>query len=78
MKKMISVHLTVDPNFHAPCPDPDTLNNCQFILLRHAVTEFNIEFARVVTAYGIESDEYRQLKIRKDLIDPNLRPEGVK
>ncbi|TNV79979.1 hypothetical protein FGO68_gene2978 [Halteria grandinella] len=77
MQKMIAVHLKVDPTFNAPPPDPITLAKCQIVLIRHAVTEFNMEFARVVQAHGIQSDEYRQLKIRKDLIDPQLRPEGV-
>jgi hypothetical protein len=36
-----------------------------------------MEFAKVGSAHGFEGDEYRQLKIRKDLIDPSLRPEGV-
>ena len=42
------------------------------------MTEFNLEFARIVGLYGLESQEYRYLKIRKDLIDPPLLPEGVK
>ena len=77
MQKMVAVHLRVDPTFQAPPPIPEELAKCQFVLIRHAVTEFNMEFSRIVSAHGIESDEYRQLKIRKDLIDPQLRPEGV-
>lgn len=77
MKKMISIHLNLDPNFKAPAPEAAVLEKCRFILVRHAVTEFNMEFARVVTAHGINSEEYRELKIRKDLIDPQLRVEGV-
>jgi len=70
MQKMIMVHLKVDPTFNAPPPDPEALAKCQIVLIRHAVTEFNMEFSRIVQAHGVESDEYRQLKIRKDLIDP--------
>ncbi len=36
-----------------------------------------MEFARVGNAHGFNGEEYRQLKIRKDLIDPSLRPEGI-
>lgn len=77
MKKMISIHLNLDPNFKAPPPDPDLMKRNRFLLVRHAVTEFNMEFARVGSAYGFDGEEYRELKIRKDLIDPGLRPEGV-
>ena len=76
-KEMAKIHLNLDPNFKAPPPDPIALAKYQFILVRHAVTEFNMEFARVGNAHGFDSEEYRQLKIRKDLIDPGLRPEGV-
>jgi hypothetical protein len=77
MKKMVSIHLNIDPNFKAPPPDPEGLAKCKFVLIRHAVTEFNMEFAKIGGAHGFESEEYRALKIRKDLIDPSLRPEGV-
>jgi hypothetical protein len=37
-----------------------------------------MEFAKVGNAHGFEGEEYRALKIRKDLIDPPLKkPEGV-
>lgn len=77
MKQMRAIHLFIDPNFHAPPPDPEKLQKCRFILVRHAVTEFNMEFARVVSAHGMAGEEYRTLKVRKDLIDPPLRPEGI-
>ena len=41
------------------------------------MTEFNLEFARIGSLYGLDGEEYRMLKIRNDLIDPPLRPEGV-
>jgi hypothetical protein len=70
MKTMISIHINLDPNFVAPPPKPEALSRCRFILVRHAVTEFNMEFARVVGLHGMHGEEYRTLKIRKDLIDP--------
>jgi len=70
--------LNIDPNFKAPPPNPEVLERYQFILIRHAVTDFNMEFAKVGNAHGFEGEEYRALKIRKDLIDPPLKkPEGV-
>jgi hypothetical protein len=59
MMKMSVIHLNIDPNFKAPPPNPEKLAQCQFVLVRHAVTEFNMEFARVVNAHGIDGDEYR-------------------
>jgi hypothetical protein len=58
-KKMSEIHLNIDPHFKAPAPNPEDLAKCDFILVRHAVTEFNMEFARVVNAHGLVSDEYR-------------------
>lgn len=74
---MRDIHFNIDPHFKAPPPDPEVLARCQFILIRHAVTEFNMEFARVGKEHGLEGEEYKQLKVRKDLIDPELRPEGI-
>lgn len=53
MDAMIKVHLMVDPTFNPPPPDSEALAKCQIVLIRHAVTEFNMEFAKVVTAHGI-------------------------
>ena len=69
--------LAVDPSFRAPPPDPELLKHCRYVLLRHAVTAFNLEFARMGNAYGLDGEEYRLLKVRRDLIDPQLLPEGV-
>jgi hypothetical protein len=77
MKKMVDIHLRIDPNFKAPPPIPEVLERCPFILVRHAVTEFNMEFSRIGSAHGFDGPEYRELKVRKDLIDPQLRPEGI-
>lgn len=68
----------MDPHFNPPAPDPEKLKTHQFLLLRHAVTEFNMEFARIVGLHGLDSDEYRHFKVKKELIDPPLLPEGVK
>ena len=37
-----------------------------------------MEFARIVGLHGLDSEEYRNLKVNKALIDPPLLPEGVK
>ena len=53
-QKEITLQLKVDPNFKAPPPDPLLLEKYPFILVRHAVTEFNTEFARIGQAYGLD------------------------
>ena len=45
-----------------PPPDPKLLDKCTFILIRHGVTDFNIELAKIKDSYGYESNEYRELK----------------
>ena len=70
MKKMVDIHLKIDPNFNAPAPEPELLARCSFVLVRHAVTPFNMEFARIGSDHGFEGEDYRALKVRKDLIDP--------
>ena len=77
MNTMADIHLKIDPHFHPPKPDAETLAQCQFVLIRHAVTEFNMEFARICNEHGFFGEEYRALKVRKDLIDPSIRPEGI-
>ncbi len=67
---MLKLHLKIDPNYNPPPPDPEVLKNCNFILIRHAVTEFNMEFARIVEEHGVDGEHYKELKVRKDLIDP--------
>ena len=62
--------LSVNPAFRAPPPDPTLLSTCQYLLLRHAVTPFNLEFARIGNLYGLDGEEHRLLKTRRDLIDP--------
>lgn len=37
-----------------------------------------MEFDRIVDLYGFESQEYRNFKVDKNLIDPPLLPEGIK
>ena len=37
-----------------------------------------MEFARRVGLHGLDSEEYRNLKVNKVLIDPPLLPEGMK
>jgi hypothetical protein len=59
MKNMINIHFNVDPNFKAPPPDPEEMSKCRFLLVRHAVTEFNLEFARVGKSHGLDGEEYR-------------------
>jgi hypothetical protein len=47
-QKEAMLQLKVDINYRAPPPDPELLEMNPFILVRHAVTLFNTEFARIV------------------------------
>ena len=76
-EKEFKMLLAVNPSFRAPPPDPELLKECRYVLLRHAVTSFNIEFARIGNVYGLDGEEHRLLKVRRDLIDPQLLPEGI-
>jgi hypothetical protein len=49
----------------------------KLFLIRHAITDFNVEFARVFSTFGSESDELRNLKVRTDLIDPPINKLGI-
>ena len=74
----MSIHLNIDPQYIAPPPDKSLLETCDFVLIRHAVTDFNIEWARVVGTYGYNSQEYRELKVDPTFIDmPIKSPEGI-
>lgn len=59
MLKMREIHIQLDPHFKAPPPDPETLSKFQFVLVRHAVTEFNMEFARIAGEHGFDGEDYR-------------------
>lgn len=41
----LSHHIHNDPHFKAPAPDQEKLENSKFVLMRHAVTYYNIEYA---------------------------------
>jgi hypothetical protein len=56
---MVADHCKVNPNHIAQAPNPELLAKHDFVLVRHAVTDFNMEFAHVVGTYGIDSPEYR-------------------
>jgi hypothetical protein len=76
-EKEVKMVLAVDPSFRAPPPDPELLKECRYVLLRHAITAFNVEFARIGNTYGLDGEEHRLLKVRRNLIDPQLLPEGI-
>lgn len=68
----VKIEDKVDP------PNPDDLKESQVLLIRHATTQFNLEFQQVVSKHGEVSEEFEQLKIRKDLVDPPLAEIGLK
>ena len=47
------------------------------LLIRHAATHFNVEHQKVVKEFGVESEEFRAFKARRDLVDPPLSELGL-
>ena len=75
---MLASHVTnFSPDHIAEEPNQESLARNQFVLVRHGVTDFNVGFSEVVGNHGIFSDQYKEFKVRHDLIDISLRPEGV-
>lgn len=60
-----------------PKPDPAKIANSTLCLIRHGTTEFNVVCQQIVNTHGLESNEFKELKIRKDLIDPPLNDIGL-
>ena len=58
-------------------PDPESLKNSVVCLIRHATTQWNVEFQQMGKTHGFEGEEYRKLKIRNDLIDPPINDMGL-
>ena len=72
-----SKHINVDANFIAKPPSEDLMKGHQFLLVRHAVTEFNLEYARIAGTYGSQSKQYKKFIVDHKYIDIEIRPEGV-
>lgn len=46
------------------------------MFIRHAVTQFNIEFAKILNENGLVSDAMRELSSNPLMMDGGLRDEG--
>lgn len=60
-----------------PKPDPEKIANSTLCLIRHGTTEFNVICQDILKNHGPDSEEFRALKKRKDLIDPPLNNIGL-
>jgi len=58
-------------------PSAEDLENSVLCLIRHGTTKFNVEFQQMAQKYGLEGEEFKQMKIRKDLIDPPINDLGI-
>jgi hypothetical protein len=75
---MFKDHYKVEELHHLPePPNEEDLEKHTFILIRHALTEFNTAFAEMYTKYGDNSEEYRKMKIDKAYIDLPIKQEGI-
>ena len=72
---MHMVHVKLDDQVEKP--DPEELAKSQVCLIRHGTTKFNVEFQQLALKYGLDGEEWKQLKIRKDLIDPPINELGI-
>ena len=70
---MVSDAITAD----VEQPDPHDLQDSVLCLIRHGTTQWNVEFQQMGLTDGFESEEYRKLKVRKDLIDPPINDMGL-
>ena len=69
------VHTKLDDQVEKP--DSEELAKSQVCLIRHGTTKFNVEFQELAIKYGLDGEEWKQLKIRKDLIDPPINELGI-
>ena len=76
-QKQFNIHINVDIHHVAQAPDEDLVNKHRFLLIRHAVTDFNVAFGDCLGKYGELSEEFRSVKIDTKYIDIELKPEGV-
>mmetsp|Transcript_16581 Transcript_16581/g.28226 ORF Transcript_16581/g.28226 Transcript_16581/m.28226 type:complete len:109 (-) Transcript_16581:619-945(-) len=60
-----------------PPPNPELLEKARVLLIRHAATQFNIELQPIINKFGTESQEFREFRVRRDLIDPPLDDIGL-
>jgi hypothetical protein len=58
-------------------PSEEDLAKSPFLLIRHAVTQFNLEFAKVVGEHGFYSEDFRKFKMIKDFIDIPILDKGI-
>ena len=58
-------------------PSQELLDKSRVCLIRHAVTDFNVVLQPIVKQHGTESQEFRELRSRRDLIDPPLNELGL-
>ena len=64
-------------DFLAGPPDQEKLSKTRFIIIRHALTEFNLVFAAHLKKYNELSEETKPLRADIKSIDLGLRPEGI-
>ena len=64
-------------DFLAGPPDQEKLSKTRFVIIRHALTEFNLIFAAHLKKFTELSEETKPLRADLKSIDMGLRPEGI-
>lgn len=57
--------------------DPQELQNSNYVLIRHGLSEFNLASLIARIKYGRESEEFIKVNKDRSLIDPPLHPIGI-
>lgn len=70
----IHAHLKIDGEI--PAPDSEKMRECQFVLIRHATTDFNVVYEKYMLENKFQTEEYRLFKADPSYIDPPINGIG--
>ena len=60
-----------------PAMDPQQLDQCSYVLIRHGLSGFNYKALVVGGEHGEDSAEFKAVQTDPEGIDPELHPVGV-
>lgn len=57
-------------------PNAADLEEARVLLIRHATTDFNVAHQQVVKDHGLEGDEWRHFRVKREFVDPPINDMG--
>ncbi len=60
-----------------PFMKKEDLKKCSYIIIRHGYSEANYKWQKTEVAHGRDSQEFHQLFVDKNLVDPGLHDIGI-